>query len=276
MNGFNGVVIAALPFMAWMCFIWLMNPVGMFIFGSSSIGGRFYFKVVLAFLSLFCLSSLRLGLNDAKHLALAVAGGYLARALFFVVFGNVEEAFFGRSVHYAFVPVTYVAPLFLCRFSAPELLSRIGPLFCFSVLFLLGVWSGNRTGATRPVVVGLLAPFFLRKDRLKTVVLMVLLSWVLVIAVIGQGSFWRLPFAVQRSLSFLPGQWDRRLEEYGFNDNFRAILRMYAREHIAENPWMGCMPVITVSLTSLFSSASLNFPKSWSRVMTITALEVLR
>ena len=236
---FSGIVLAALPFMAWMCFIWMMNPVGMFMFGSSSIGGRFYFKVVLAFFSLFCLSTMDIGPTGAKQLVIAVALGYLTRALYFVFFGGVESAFFGHRLHYAFIPVTYVAPLFLCRFSLPELLVRAGPLLAFSILFFLGVWSGNRTGATRPVVVGLLAPFFLRKDFFRTIVFLFVFSWILAIAVIGQGSFWRLPFAVQRSLSFLPGRWDGRLEFAGFHDDFRAELRYWARQHISENPWLG-------------------------------------
>ena len=238
-GGTKAIVLSVIPFLSWMCVVWAMNPVGMFIFGSSSIGGRFYFKVILAFLSMCCLSTLELDEREAKYLALAVVFGYLARAFFFVVFGDTEKAFFGTRSHYAFIPVTYATPIFLCRFSAPELLSRVGPFVGFSILFLLGFWAGNRTGASRPVLVGLLAPVFLRKDRIKTFFLFLAASLVLFIAVLGHGSAWRLPFAAQRALSFLPGKWDRRLEAYGFHDNFRATLRMYAREHIKENPWFG-------------------------------------
>lgn len=238
-SGVNSIVLSTIPFLSWMCVVWAMNPVGMFIFGSSSIGGRFYFKVILAFLSMCCLSTLLLDERESKYLALAVVFGYLARALYSVIFGDVEEAFWGTRSHYAFIPVTYAAPIFLCRFSAPELLSRVGPFVGFSVLFLLGFWAGNRTGASRPVLVGLLAPVFLRKDRIKTLFLILAASFVLAIVVLGHGSAWRLPFAAQRALSFLPGKWDRRLEAYGFHDNFRATLRMYAREHIKENPWFG-------------------------------------
>ena len=238
-SGSKRLVKAALPFMAWMCLVWGMNPVGMFIFGSSSIGGRFYLKVVLAFLSLFVLSSLRFDERECKWLCCSISAGYVLFVLRSFLFGDIEESAFGSSVHYAFLHLSFVAPFFLCRFSAPELLVRFWPFVGFFLTFGLSFYSGNRTAAARPVLVGLMAPFFLKRDRLKTMVLLVFAGFALAVLVAGQGVVWRLPFAIQRPLSFLPGKWDRRLESYGFNDDFRATLRMYAREHIRERPWFG-------------------------------------
>lgn len=238
-DGSKLYVLAALPFMAWMCLVWSLNPVGMFIFGSTSIGGRFYLKVILAFLSLFVLSNLRFDERDCKVLCISLACGYVAFVLRGLVWSDVDEAVLGSSVHYVFLNLSFVAPMFLCRFSAPELLSRIGPLLLFLITFGLSFYSGNRTAAARPVLVGLMAPFFLKKDMLKTWALVIFSGVALSILVIGQGVVWNLPFAIQRPLSFLPGRWDWRLESYGFNDDFRATLRMYAREHIQERPWFG-------------------------------------
>lgn len=237
--GSKRLVLAAIPFLAWMCLVWSQNPVGMNIFGSSSIGGRFYLKVILAFLSLFVLSSLRFDEHGCKYLCFSVAAGYCAFVLRAFLFGDVEEEMLGSSVHYAFINLSFVAPFFLCRFSAPELLVRFGPLVGFLITFGLSFYSGNRTAAARPVLVGLIAPFFLKRDRLKTVVLLVFAGFFLAVLVAGHGVVWRLPYAFQRPLSFLPGKWDRRLESYGFNDDFRAELRYWAREHIKERPWFG-------------------------------------
>ncbi len=233
------IVVVTIPFMAWFCLVWAMNPTGLLLFGSSRIGGRFYFRVVLAFLSLFVLSKMKFDNDESKQLVCAVVMGYVVQSLVGLCFRNMEYIVSNDNSHYVLIPFTYVAPLFLCRFSASEILSRPWLSFGFMLTFFLGFWSGNRTGATRPILVGLLAPFFLRRDRLKTIVLMFFASFVLLILVLGQGNLWRLPFAIQRPLSFLPGKWDRKLEQYGFNDNFRATLRMYAREHIRANPWFG-------------------------------------
>ena len=237
--GLSPIFLASLPFMVWMCIVWSLHPTGMLIFGSSSIGGRFYFKVILAFFAMLCLSRFHFSDNDCKLLLFSIASGYLSCIACSLVFGNTEMAFARTGLHYTFNHMSFVAPILLCRFSAPELLTRPLPLFLFLCTFGLAVYSGNRTSAARPALVGLLVPVFTCKDRIKTFALFLVASIVLLVTVAGHGSVWNLPFAIQRSLSFLPGKWDQRLEVYGFNDDFRTVLRMYAKEHIRERPWFG-------------------------------------
>ena len=238
-KGMKRPLLAAVPFMVWVCMVWAMNPTGLNMFGSTTIGGRFYFKILLSFFAMVCLSFLRFNEQDCKILICVVACGYLAFTIRTFLFGDTENQLMGTGTHYAFIHMSFVAPVFLCRFSAPELLSKGWPMLGFLVSFGLSFYSGNRTAAARPVVVGALAPFFLKRDRVKTVGMMVCSAFVLGVVVAGQGNVWRLPFAIQRPLSVLPGKWDRRLEDYGLNDTFRETLRMYAREHIRESPWVG-------------------------------------
>ena len=237
--GSKQFVFAALPFMAWMLLVWFMNPVGMFVLGSEAIGGRFYFKVLLAFLSLFCLSQMRFNEQECKLLGFSIGGGYLVHAGIRILFGGGGEQLLGAGTHYTLICFSFIAPLFLCRYSLPELFHRFWPLAGFIGSFGAAFYSGNRTAAARPVLVGMLSFFFLKKDRAKTVGLAACFLMALTVLVAGQGSAWHLPFAVQRPLSFLPGQWDQRLETYGFQDDFRAELRFWAREHIRERPWFG-------------------------------------
>ncbi len=232
-------VLAAVPFLTWMCLIWSMNPVGMNIFGSSRIGGRFYFKVILAFLSMFCLSFKKFDETDCKLALWSMSLGYVAFVLMSFLWVENEELELVNTVHYEFLRLSFVAPAFLCRFTVPELMLRFWPFMGVLFCFVLSVYSGNRTAAARPVLVGLMAPFFLRRDRVKTIALCIVGALALTVLVYGQGRTWDLPYSVQRSLSFLPGNWDWRLRSYGFQDNFRKKLRMYAREHIAERPWFG-------------------------------------
>ena len=238
-GGAKPLVLAAIPFLFWMCLVWSMNPTGMFIFGSASIGGRFYFKVLLAFFSMICLSSLSFDEDDARMFLLTFIFGYVAFVVKQLLIGGAEDAIEGSGTHYTFTHLSFVVPFFLCRYTVPELFERIKPFFLTALCYLLCLYSGNRTTAARPVLVGLIAPIFLKKDQMKTMMLVFLFSIVIGIAVVGHGTAWNLPFSVQRSLSFLPGKWDARLEEYGFNDSFRSALRTMARERIAIDPWFG-------------------------------------
>ncbi len=238
-KGYCWYAVAALPFLAWMCLIWSMNPVGMNLFGSSKIGGRFYFKVILAFLTMLCFSFKKFDESDCKYLAWTMSLGYLTFVLSSILWGDKDEMGLVDTVHYDFIRLSFIAPVFLCRFTVPELFVRFWPFMGVLTCFCLSVYSGNRTASARPVLVGLMAPFFLRRDRLRTMLICVVGMFALTILVYGQGRTWNLPYAVQRSFSFLPGKWDWRLRNYGFQDNFRKKLRMYAREHIAERPWFG-------------------------------------
>ena len=233
------LVYSAVPFMIWMCIVWANNPTGMQILGSSAMGGRFYFKVILAFLAMLCLSSMRFVERDCRILCWSIALGYCMFVFRAYLFGGGMDVFGAGGSHYQFIRLSFVVPFFLCRFSAPELLTCRWPLIGFLCCFGLSFYSGNRTAAARPVLVGLLAPFFLRRDQTKTIGLFLCAAMVLAVVVAGQGRAWHLPFAIQRPLSFLPGKWDRRLERYGLNDDFRAELRYWARQHIRESPWFG-------------------------------------
>lgn len=238
-KGSKTLVFAAIPFLMWMGVVWSQNPTGMQILGSSSMGGRFYLKVILAFLSLCFFSTMAFKEQECRLLCWAYALGYLVFVFRAYLFGGGMDVFESGNTHYQFIRLSFVAPIFLSRFTAPELLASRLPLMGFLFCFGLSIYSGNRTAGMRPVLAGVLAPFFLRRDRGKTVGLFLCAAMVLAVVVAGHGRTWRLPFAIQRSLSFLPGKWDRRLESYGFNDIFRARLRYVAREHIRESPWFG-------------------------------------
>ena len=233
-----GLLALSLPFLCWMLLIWFMYPTGMLILGSSSFGGRFYFKVLLAYLSLFIFSAIKIGEKDSRSLFFALTAGILLNTALRCISRD-EMVELVSGTHYQFIPLTFLASLILCRYPPHEILARFWTLVSFVAVFGLTFYSGNRTAAARPVLVALLVPLLTRRNRVKTFGLGVIAGIVLAIVVVGHGSVWNLPFAVQRPLSVLPGRWDPRLERYGFRDDFRAELRRIAREHIDASPWFG-------------------------------------
>ena len=233
------VLLLTIPFMSWMMLVWGMNPTGMRIFGSSTFGGRFYFDVLLAFFALVILSLTRIDEKDSRSLFWSIVVGVVLDVGLKLWFWDEELNLYGTEVHYKYNHLSYLTSLILCRFAPLELMSRPVLFPLFLILFGLTIFSGNRTSAARPAVVGVLYPFLVRRRRASTVVLAFFGSLMLAILIIGHGSLWHLPYSIQRSLSFLPGKWERRLERYGFQDDFRAELRYIARSHIHERPWFG-------------------------------------
>ena len=233
-----GLLVLCLPFMFWMMLVWFLYPTGMLILGSSSFGGRFYFKVLLAFLSLCVLSTIKIEEDDCRLLFFAMAAGVLTIATI-NFFSYDEMAELVSGTHYRFIPLTFLSSLILCRFPPHEILSQVWILVPFLLTFGLTFYSGNRTAAARPVLVGLLVPLLTRRNRVKTLVLGLVAMAALGVVIAGHGSAWNLPFAIQRPLSVLPGRWDASLERYGFHDDFRAELRRIARDHIDASPWFG-------------------------------------
>jgi hypothetical protein len=66
----------------------------------------------------------------------------------------------------------------------------------------------------------------------------------------GQGHFFNLPLVAQRTLSWLPGDWDPELESIrGGTDDWRAEVRRVALANIQRDPWIGRGFAIDISET---------------------------
>jgi len=233
-------LVAALYFF-WIVAIFCINPAGMNIFGSEILGGRFYFQILLGFLTLLTFSRLRLTERDARYwmyallaaqafkFLMGMVGGYA-----FVVSG--EEA---TLSNYFLIPATPLLLLLLCHYDLRYIVSFSWRFIVALGLALAVAYSGKRTSMGQVF----LAPFLLvgmrKKEKGMLFVLSILAAFVLGFLVVGQGRMYELPFSVQRSMSFLPGKWDNRLENYGTKDLFREELHRRAKGIIKEKPLLG-------------------------------------
>ena len=64
----NCDLLVLFPVLGWIFVVWMLNPVGLAMFGTSVIGGRFYFEIAVGFVSLLILSSFRFEEVDARLL----------------------------------------------------------------------------------------------------------------------------------------------------------------------------------------------------------------
>ena len=238
-------LLIVLPVFFWMMLVFCLNPVGLAMFGSETIGGRFYFRIVLGLFTLFSLSALRVDEAGAKILFYVLFCGMiyvLLRGVMFprvdpddaILLGDAAEA----STRYGFVICMSLFYLLFSRYSLAEILKSVPLMTVFALLFLLTVYSGKRRAFGALVIVPFLRAFLTGKQKALTVLLSVMALFVALIAIAGDGTIYRLPLSARRALSVIAPQYETA-SAGGIHDYFREKMREQARFIIHENPWFG-------------------------------------
>ena len=242
----NRPLLLSIPVLAWIAYIFSLNPVGMNLFGSSTIGGRFYFDIALAYFTLFSLASLRFDEQDAKLLFHILVLGMLLALLRGVVFPQFDpddsdaigEAYASRSTRYAFIPCANLFMLLVCRYGLSEVVHSLGLAF-LSVLLVLGaIYSGKRRTLVFIAGTPVLRSLITGKDRLLTALFGFLAAFFLVFAVLADGTFISIPRSAKRVLAVVVPKYQEQGFE-GYKDKFREQVHRYAYDIIKESPWVG-------------------------------------
>lgn len=237
----NRVALLALPYSIWVAFVWFLNPSGMFLLGSQTIGSRFYFIIVLGTLAVFVLSSMRFSERDCRWIFIATLLGYIISIAMLTgeVIGSRVSVDASRATHYNFSEFSYVFVLLLCRYHLDGLLSISWRPVAAFVACSLTAYAGHRTSFGRVMAAPVLFALFTRRTRLLTGAIYLCAAFLLLVAISGHGTYYTFPFSVQRALSFIPADWEPGLEEYGFKDIFRDEMRDRAKEVVRTSPWVG-------------------------------------
>jgi len=249
---FRSVNTPILLFMAWVFIIFTLNPVGLAFFGSATAGGRFYIKLVLAFAAFAILSNRTYTENDIKW----VLGLLVFGAFFGMIYGIAEYAVVGPQVdpttgivqesfytwHQVLSwPAITLAFLIFSRWGPKEIFGLRQPLalityICCLALVLL---SGKRMGLTAVLLAPVVSAIMYRQFIFLPIAIAAFLV-IVVTLVSGQGQWFNLPIVAQRTLSWLPGDWDHQLDSMrGGADEWRAALRRIAITNIQRDPIVG-------------------------------------
>jgi len=249
---FRSVNVPYLLIMAWVGMVFILNPIGLAMMGSSTGGGRFYLKLGLAFASFIILSNRFYSEKDLKWvLGLLVFGAFFGMtygiANFFLLgpqvdpnTGMVMEGFYTWHQVLSW-PAFTIAFLIFARWTPQEVfgLQRPAVLLLYLGCFILVLLSGKRMG----LAAVLLAPAIsaiMNRQFVYFPVAMAAIFAVLAVFVGGQGQLFNLPLVAQRTLSWLPGDWDPELESIrGGTDDWRAELRRVALANIQKDPLIG-------------------------------------
>ena len=242
---FNMDLLIVLPFFFWILFVFFLNPVGLAMFGSDTIGGRFYFQIFVACMAFVAMSTQRIDEQSAKCLFFVILGGMLyslGKGVLFpradpdeaILLGEAAEA----SSRYAFTVCANIYMLLFARYALSDILISPGRMVIFAVLAMLTVFSGKRRSFGTLALVPLFRVFLEGKQKALTALMTCLAVLILAFAIAGDGTLYRLPKSARRALSVVVPKYETTAAA-GMNDIFREHMREQARFVIHESPWFG-------------------------------------
>jgi hypothetical protein len=249
---FRSVNVPILLFVAWVGMFFAMYPVGLAMLGSAQGGGRFYLKLGLAFAAFLILSSRTYSERDIKWIF-----GFLIFGAFFTLLYNFATTVLGgasidpatgmvREEFYTWHqtlsgPAMTIVFLMFAKWSPKEICSLQRPwlVVVYAICFIMVLMSGKRMALVAVVLAPLVSAIMFRQYVYIFVALMVAFAASSAL-VAGQGQWFKLPLVAQRTLSWLPGDWDPALQSMtGGADDWRGELRYMATELIKETPLIG-------------------------------------
>jgi hypothetical protein len=239
-------------FMVWVVFIFCLHPVGLAAFGSSTIGGRFYFKILLAFFAFLIITSRKISDTDCKWIiGFVIVGASIQAAynIFSFFYGASDDVFATASDLDGFytwhqslsLPAVAISFMIFAWKKPSNILKLNNPFLTFTYILCIGLalYSGKRIGIAAVFIAPIIGAIIHRQHGYicLSVAIGVLVS---IIVVFGHGEIFRLPLQVQRTLSILPANWDNEIRAYeGGADPFRESLRRFAWENINRHPIVG-------------------------------------
>lgn len=231
-------LLLCFPFLLWIFIVWCINPTGLAMFGSTTIGARFYLQIVFSVLAACVMCTKSIKEDDAKKLFFVVVISYFVNALltlFASTFVSVEEEGTGQA-RYEYLFAMYFYMLMFSKYSLSEILRSWWKFFLVIFLALLTIYTGKRRGIGTLLLLPLLRVFFTGKDKMLTFACVFVASFMLIFTVAADGAFYELPASVQRSLSVVVPKY--RKSDVS-QDVFRYEIRRIGDQLIKDSPWFG-------------------------------------
>lgn len=243
---FNRDLLVLFPVILWIFGVFCSNPTGFVMFGSETIGGRFYFEILIGVLTLVALSTQRIDEKGAKLLFYALLVAQLVSLVKGVLIPTetaddivsligIEPEVRSR---FALIGCVYVYTLLFSRYSLSQIMQSFAKFVLVCILGLLTIYSGKRRAFGTLAVVPLIRMILTKRDRFLTMAMAVLAAFFLCLAAMGDGKYYDLPWSAKRALAVVFPKYKEK-NTGGLQDYFREQMRKQAREVIRENPWFG-------------------------------------
>ena len=225
----------------------------MAVFGAAMMGGRFYAQLVLAFIAFLIVGSRTITEKDAKWLVFFILGGSVISAAYniasYFLFGAVDDILGGSVSGEEFytwhqnlgTPAAAFAFLLFAWKKPRDIFGLRNPGLTILYLFAIGItlYSGKRMGLVAIFIAPTVGAIVYR--QYSYILIGGVAAIILFAAIIfGHGEYFKFPLQMQRTLSWLPADWDSQFRQMeGGQDTFRASLRRFAMENIKRDPIIG-------------------------------------
>ena len=215
-------------------------------------GGRFYLKIALAFAAYLILSNREYSEKDLRW----VFGLIIFGACFTLIYGIVSYLLVGPAInlstgivdeeYYTWhqllaMPATTVSFIIFARWSPKQVFSiqKILTALIYITCLLLVLISGKRMALITIFLAPLISAILSRQISFIFIALG-FATVTLGTLTAGHGQLFSLPLVAQRTISFLPGDWDPEMDQLrGGADEWRAELRQWAGTMIKRDPLIG-------------------------------------
>jgi hypothetical protein len=237
----SGVVLASFPLVFWMFGIFCINPCGMYIFGSSMLGGRFYMQILLAWLTLLIASSWRFDERNCRVLFFCLLCGSVINIVN-TVLSEATWQYVGeeRAVAYEFIGFSTLFLLMFARYRIPEIISKFWRIAIVGISIAFVLYSGKRIRAGHVVLAPIIRVFLTGRDKVATIFCGLLAALFLSVFVMGdKANIYEVPNSVKRTLAMFVPYFKDDVRNTGLKDEFRVTMRAYATEQIKQSPWVG-------------------------------------
>lgn len=233
-------LLLCFPFLLWIFTVWCLNPTGFAIFGSSTIGARFYIKIVLSFFACCVMCTKVINENDAKKLFFVIVAAQIVQS-FISIFAagliSAEVAEEDRGIgRYEYLFALSLYSIIFCRYSLSDIFKSVWKILLVSIFALLTIYTGKRRAIGTLLLLPLLRVFFTGKDKMLTFACVCFATFVLIFTIAADGAFYELPPSVKRSLSVVVPKYR---QSDVTQDVFRYEIRKIGKELIKESPWFG-------------------------------------
>lgn len=232
-------LLLCFPFLLWIFIVWCLNPTGLAMFGSSTIGARFYLQIVLSFLACCVMCAKVINEEDAKKLFVIIVIAQFVNAfisLFLTGLVTTNDEGEMKQGQYQFLFALSFYTFMFCRYSLSDVFKFAWKFFAVVFLALLTIYTGKRRAIGTLLLLPILRVFFTGKDKVLTFACVCIASFLLIFTVAADGAFYELPPSVKRSLSVVVPKYR---QSQVVLDEFRYEVRNRGNELIKESPWFG-------------------------------------
>lgn len=244
--------------LAWFLVAWIRKPVGLRVMETEMLGARFYINACLAFVAIWILIRLP-HTNDAIERIpyYLIFGASLGAIVNLVVFLAPSSAFILSNLY----SDIFVDPTALVEIQRMDIFRSVGilavliavthtkqhslfnplrPHFWIMLFGLAGVAIAGFRTSIAICFAYIILSLILRKNWRQLILSSLLAVGLLTAVVYGQGRFYSLPLAAQRSLTFLPGKWSSvAVEETTISNTRIDWWRDIIKYRLIKNWWLG-------------------------------------